>query len=154
MCTHTVYKIQWICIHAVYSVPTLRMLKFWPFPSENSTGYIDRLHRIHLHWILKNLLVMVRLFVLSRYLLALVIRQKAVLSPANGFKIEEKIDNSCSAPANKNRQKSVACTAAGVHSVHIVYTECTPANNRTNLSNLWELDDVFEGSGSFQYILE
>ena len=73
MCTHIVYKIQWIYIRVLYSVPTLRMLTFWRFPDENSTGFIDRLRRVHLvsivHWILKNLLVMVRLFVLPRYLI-------------------------------------------------------------------------------------
>ena len=58
---------------------------------------------------------MVRLFVLSRYLFALVIRQKAVLLPANDeLKIEEKIGNFCSAPPDRNRQKSATCTAAGV----------------------------------------
>ena len=45
-------------------------------------------------------------FCLNDIWFALVIRQKAVLLPANGFKIEEKIENFCSAPANKNREKS------------------------------------------------
>ena len=45
-------------------------------------------------------------FCLNDIWFALAIRQKAVLLPANGFKIEEQIENFCSAPANKNQKKS------------------------------------------------
>ena len=39
MCTHTVYKIQWIYTHAVYCVHTLCMLKFWRFSNKILTVF-------------------------------------------------------------------------------------------------------------------